>query len=94
MLRAKIDRGVKLRPWLVTAGWSGAGWPLVCAWPVVAPGPRTIAPRRHVNNNPPIFFIGASGPFHGGYYPAIPVATAPKPQRKSAPQKEVYFFCK
>jgi hypothetical protein len=31
--------------WIVIAGWSGAAWPAVCAWPVLRPGRRTHAPR-------------------------------------------------
>src|SRR3977135_2772201 len=43
MLRARIDRGVNLRPWTVTSGWSAGGGLAVCAQPKLTPGPKTAA---------------------------------------------------
>src|SRR6266853_4436951 len=43
MLRTKIDRGVNLRPWTVTWGWSAGGGLAVCAQPKLTLGPKTAA---------------------------------------------------
>src|SRR2546427_10987675 len=43
MLRARIDRGVNLRPWTVTSGWSAGGGFAVCAQAELTLAPKTTA---------------------------------------------------
>src|SRR2546428_7753362 len=43
MLRARIDRGVNLRPWTVTSGWSAGGGFAVCAQHELTLAPKTAA---------------------------------------------------